>query len=287
GSGVAPTSASSPDMQKPDPRFPREEPTDPKPDPKRHKEKPPRDDPDPEKPPRQDPQEPNQDSIAPSEVGTSWIKIPDPTSLGGPYSFFTSTATLWPSTWRMRGSFDVSGTLANGQTCCASGDIDSFSFDKTTSFQVGFNLGSWEVALWGFQDIVASSITDVTVCSTGKPDTVESAQIDMRIEWWVALACRGAIVEARAGPLLVQAGIEIGVFESSIEVKQGQSLSTNFAIDETVRGFGGTVGAFASLACSAGKFQGRAVLDFILAGVGNTVQPSDSIVLSVGVGIGF
>jgi len=87
--------------------------------------------------------------------------------------------------------------------------------------------------------------------------------------------------------LLAQVGIDAGIFSSGIEVTKGQGVSTTFSIDERLLAIGGTVGPFASIRCGLGKLQARAMLDYILAGLGNSLSPSESVVLSIGMGIEF
>lgn len=187
----------------------------------------------------------------------------------------------------MKGSFDVSGTRKDGQTCCILGEVSSISFGRTNALQVGLQSGSWEIDILGFQNIRAYSSTEVTICSPDEPNVVEASQVNLNIEWWVQLTCRAAIIEVRAGPLLAQVGIDAGIFSSGIEVTKGQGVSTTFSIDERLLAIGGTVGPFASIRCGLGKLQARAMLDYILAGLGNSLSPSESVVLSIGMGIEF
>jgi hypothetical protein len=266
-------------------RFPDNPPPNPDPGPGDKKEKPPNKDPEPQKqPPNQEPQ----DHSGPMG-GNELVSVYSPfsLSLNGDPTFHSTASLLVKNDWFANGSFEALGKLGSGNDCCVAGDLRSIQFDRANGFQVSCSVGSWDFGIAGYQSISGKAKTSVTVCSPGVPDIIEKAEVDVEISWLMALSIRGTLLESRLGPLTANTGLAIGALWSSVDVQGGTSVSSQFSIDETHQSIAGVGGAFIGLGLTLGKFQARAIVDYIPRGVSNAESPKNLTTLSFGIGIGF
>ena len=187
----------------------------------------------------------------------------------------------------MTGDFNVLGTLGSGDGCCVIGKVSAISVDSATGLEIALSLGSLDLAVMAYQDITCSARSTVTICSTGQPDTIETAEISMTMDWLMNVVLRGSAARVTLGPLQVKAGLSIGLSMSQTTIDHGRSPQAHFEIGEEVLSLAGMAGAFISAGCSIGKARIQATIDYFPVFSGEVHDAADAVVASLGLGVGF
>jgi hypothetical protein len=188
---------------------------------------------------------------------------------------------------RLIGSFDVSGFLTSGTACCIKGDLNRVKTSDSTGSTLLFDLGSFELELTFLQGIRCMAESTVTICNSGKPDTVENAKIDIDLDWGINLIYRGGLVNSRLAPLSLSGGLCAGLTATRFSYGEGRSPSAMFDLEEVRYSFGGIGGAFASAVFSIGSFNVEAGLEYFPIVRGFGYRASAMTLGTLGVGMRF